>query len=118
MEQKKRDQQIVEKIIKHCINIRAARDRYGDSYEQFAADIDYFDVVCMRLLQIGEIANHFSDEFLEQHSDMPWRKIVNLRNIAVHGYEQLKPQQLWNIICEDVPRLYQYCLAIQADNGV
>ena len=33
---------------------------------------------------IGEAANLLTKEFREEHAEVPWRDIVNMRNVLVH----------------------------------
>jgi hypothetical protein len=40
-----------------------------------------------RLIQIiGEAANHLSKDFMQENQDIPWSKIIELRNKIVHDY--------------------------------
>ena len=40
-----------------------------------------------RLIQIiGEAANHLSKDFMKENQDIPWTKIIGLRNKIVHDY--------------------------------
>ena len=66
----------------------------------------------MSLLQIGELAHHLTTEFTATHADIPWRNIIGLRNIVVHGYGQLDAETVWATLTDDIPELYQKCKAI------
>ena len=66
----------------------------------------------MSLLQIGELARHLTTEFKAAHADIPWRNIIGLRNVVVHGYGQLDMETIWATITEDIPELYRKCIAI------
>ena len=46
------------------------------------------------LYNIGEHAYYLSDEFKNNHSDIPWAKISGLRHRLVHDYEDTN----WSII--------------------
>jgi uncharacterized protein with HEPN domain len=35
---------------------------------------------------VGEAANTVSDDFTKQFPDIPWRKVIELRNRLIHGY--------------------------------
>jgi uncharacterized protein with HEPN domain len=65
----------------------------------------------MGLLQIGELANHLSDDFMDRHNDIPWKEVVGLRNRVVHGYGLLK-KIVWETVNNDVPVLYAQCKII------
>jgi uncharacterized protein with HEPN domain len=59
-----------------------------------------------RLLEIiGESANVLSDEFREEHPDVPWGDIIGLRVVLAHHYHRVDPNQVWVIAADEVPRL-------------
>ena len=62
---------------------------------------------------LGEAAARISDEFQEQHADIPWFKIVGMRNILVHDYFKIDINAVWSVVENDLPTLYdqiQYIL--------
>ena len=103
---------IIENIIEHIENIRNAQKRFGDDYNVFVTDKDYFNSVCMSLLQIGELAHHLTTEFTITHANIPWKNIIGLRNVVVHGYGQLDTEMIWSTVTDDIPELCQKCEAI------
>jgi uncharacterized protein with HEPN domain len=44
-----------------------------------------------QLMVIGEAASQLSRELRERSSEVPWRRIVGLRNRLVHAYFQADP---------------------------
>jgi uncharacterized protein with HEPN domain len=107
-----RDIGIVYHIIAHIENIIHSQERFGDGLEVFKKDTDYFNSVCMSLLQIGELANHLSDNFLTENNSIPWKQIIGLRNVVVHGYGQIDSDVVWTTIQEDIPELLRQCKEI------
>jgi uncharacterized protein with HEPN domain len=60
----------------------------------------------VRLLEIvGEAANGVSDEFKEDHPEIPWRQVTSTRNRLIHGYFDVDLAVVWKIASEDVPVL-------------
>ena len=60
----------------------------------------------IRHLQIlGEAAAKISDDFKERHSDMPWHKIIGMRNILVHDYFDIDIDVVWQIVEKDMHSL-------------
>lgn len=55
---------------------------------------------------LGEAAARISDEFQEHHPDIPWFKIVGMRNILVHGYFKIDVNAVWLVVENDLPALY------------
>jgi uncharacterized protein with HEPN domain len=68
----------------------------------------------MSLLQIGELARHLTVEFTADHADIPWKNIIGLRNVVVHGYGQLDMETVWSTMMDDLPELYQKCKVIDS----
>ena len=59
-----------------------------------------------RLLEIiGESANALSDEFREEHPDVPWRDIIGPRVVLARHYHRVDPNQVWVIAADEVQRL-------------
>jgi len=108
-----RDTGIIKHIIEHIENILNTQKRFGNDIKTFVTDKDYFNSVCMSLLQIGELANHLSTEFTARHSDIPWKSIIGLRNVVVHGYGQLDAETVWATLTDDIPKLHRQCRAIE-----
>ena len=84
-----KDKSIVKHILEHLEDIFNAQKRFGNDSSIFISDKDYFNSVCMSLLQVGELSHHLAPEFTKAHTDIPWKNIIGLRNIVVHGYGQL-----------------------------
>ena len=57
------------------------------------------------LIILGEAANGLSDEFIENHNDIPWNDVIGMRNIIVHGYDILQISVVWDTIVNDLPIL-------------
>ena len=55
---------------------------------------------------LGEAAARISDEFQEQHPEIPWFKIVGMRNILVHDYFKIDVNAVWSVVENDLPTLY------------
>ena len=61
-----------------------------------------------RLLEIiGEAANHISKEVLENNEDIPWSKIIGLRNKVAHDYGEILTDRIWLIATRSIPELLE-----------
>jgi uncharacterized protein with HEPN domain len=58
------------------------------------------------LLILGEAASRISEDFKEQHPDIPWTKIIGLRNILIHNYFGIDIDVVWSVVEEDLPELH------------
>jgi len=54
---------------------------------------------------IGEAANHISEETKKLAKNIPWDKIVGMRNILVHEYFGVDIEIAWTILVKDMPDL-------------
>jgi uncharacterized protein with HEPN domain len=52
---------------------------------------------------IGEAAARFPDEWKQRRPQVPWRKIIGLRNLLAHGYWAIDAEELWDIARNMVP---------------
>jgi len=91
-------------IQKYAGNILAYTE--GISEEEFDNSNLIYDACVLNFINIGEQVRSLSEGFKELHSDIPYRKIIGLRNIAAHTYEGLESFRLYGAIREDIPRLY------------
>ena len=57
------------------------------------------------LLILGEAAAKISDEFKEDHTEIPWLKVVGMRNILVHNYFGIDFDVVWGVVESDLPEL-------------
>ncbi|MGL6282940.1 MAG: HepT-like ribonuclease domain-containing protein [Microcoleaceae cyanobacterium] len=47
---------------------------------------------------IGEATNKLPDDLKNHYSSIPWRDIIDLRNILAHHYWAIELETVWNII--------------------
>ena len=110
---------IVQKVIEYCEQIEDIIQKFGSTFETFDSNKAVQLSVGMCIVQIGELTTRLSDEFKTNHSDIPWRKIKDMRNIYVHDYENVKPEKVWVTLMEDVPELKaQLEKILEAEGGL
>lgn len=69
------------------------------------ADRRTYDAVQWQLFIIGEAASHVGDEVRRAHPEIPWRRIIGLRNVLAHGYWVIDDATLWEVVTERTPEL-------------
>ncbi len=74
----------------------------GYSFEDFHNDVKTRKAVSMSLINVGELAKQLDETLRSRHSEIPWRDIIGMRNIAAHGYHQLNVRTLWETIEVDI----------------
>ena len=89
---------VSQKIIDYCTDIEDYMNRVNASYEIYLSDKMFRSAVDMCVLQIGELTNHFTADFKEQHSEIVWHKIKGLRNVFVHEYGNVKLDKAWKTL--------------------
>ncbi len=73
--------------------------------EDFLASIKTQDAVLRRLEIVGEALNNTTKQFKENHTEIPWREIIGMRNIVIHDYDNVNIEILWNTLSIDIPTL-------------
>ena len=54
---------------------------------------------CLKHLEIiGEAAARLTEATRAQNPTIPWRQIVGMRNILIHGYFDVNWNQVWNVV--------------------
>jgi uncharacterized protein with HEPN domain len=84
----------------------AAIDRYRDRDRSAFEQDELLQVWFLRHLQIiGEAARRLPEEIRHLAPDIPWHKIIGMRNILVHGYFAIDLDVVWDAVQRDVPLL-------------
>lgn len=84
----------------------------GLSYDGFKDSRLLYDAVLMEFIVIGEQAAALTDEFKEKHPEMPWHKMIGMRNEISHAYYKIKPKIVWDSCKEELPSLKTYLQGI------
>ena len=103
-----KDRRWAETIIDYCNRIDDYLSRFDDDKEIYMSDNLYKDACALVIIQMGEFANRFSDEFREEFDGIEWKQLIGLRNIPAHNYENIVDDIIWEIIHEDVPEIREY----------
>ena len=103
MREHSRDRWRLEDILKYAQNVEQIVS--GITYEQFVTDIRIYYSVMKNVEVIGEAANMLTRHFRETHTELPWRLIVSMRNVLVHGYAQVSDADLWQTATSDIQPL-------------
>ncbi len=54
---------------------------------------------------LGEAAAKVSDDLQERYPEIPWLKIIGMRNILVHDYFRIDTKAVWSVVKNDIPAL-------------
>ena len=92
-------------------------ERYvkGMEFSNFENDDLTIDGVIRNLEVIGEASAHIPDNIRNNYKDLPWKRIVGLRNIAIHGYFKIDLAIIWKIITKNIPETKEVVLKIKKE---
>lgn len=79
----------------------------GHTEEQFCANRILCLAVEKLFINLGEAAYRIGSAGPQRWPAIAWRRIIGLRNILAHGYEQVAHEVLWRTIADDLPALEQ-----------
>jgi uncharacterized protein with HEPN domain len=74
-------------------------------FESFTQDSKTLDAVVRNLGVIGEAANNLSEEFKNSHPDIPYRRMISMRNMVIHEYFGVNEEVVWDTCKESLPVL-------------
>lgn len=87
---------------------REAVDLLGKTNREQLEDNRTLQLALTRLIEIlGEAANRVSKTTRGRHPEIPWHKIVGMRNRLIHGYDVTDTDILWDTITDDLPPLIE-----------
>lgn len=78
---------------------------YGKELTDLQENSMLFFAVVKNIEIVGEAAYKLTPEFKSEHPDTPWRQIVAMRHILVHGYYQVTADEVYNVCKNDIPVL-------------
>ena len=83
------------------------------------ADLENDEVLRLALTRlvelIGEAASHLPPRTQAQYPEIPWAKIVSMRNRLIHGYDFVDNDILWDTLRVNLPGLLAQLEAILGD---
>lgn len=60
----------------------------------------------VRLLEIiGEAAIGMSSSIKDDHTNIPWKEMIGMRNRLIHGYFDIDLDIVWQTVSKDIPPL-------------
>lgn len=75
------------------------------SKKDFLENFMMQDAVIRQIEIIGEASNSISEEFQEEHDQLPWLQMRAIRNKIVHDYRGINLHIIWDTVQKDLPLL-------------
>ncbi|MBU4245574.1 MAG: DUF86 domain-containing protein [Nanoarchaeota archaeon] len=73
------------------------------NYEKFSENKLVVDAVIRNLEIIGEASKNIPLEIRKLYSEIPWSRMLGLRNIAIHEYFGVDLSIIWQIVTKNIP---------------
>ncbi|MBI2591832.1 MAG: DUF86 domain-containing protein [Candidatus Brennerbacteria bacterium] len=93
--------------LKHILEAIQNIDDYinGLNFNLFSGDKKTVDAVVRELEIIGEAANNLSDKFKNSYPEIPFRDMIDMRNVLIHEYFGVNKKVVWDTCKENLPKL-------------
>lgn len=77
------------------------------TFEQFKKDRKTLNAVVRSIEIIGEASKNIPINLREKYTEIPWKKMIGMRDKVIHGYFGVDVKTLWDTVKDDVPPLKQ-----------
>jgi len=77
----------------------------GMDYVQFENDIRTTFAVTRALEIVGEATKRLPPDIREKYPHIPWKDMAGMRDVIIHGYDNVNLQIVWDVIKRDIPRI-------------
>lgn len=77
----------------------------GMDQAAFLASPLHQSAVIRQITIIGEAANRVSQGFQAAHPEIAWSNIIGMRHRLVHGYDEVRLDQVWAVVQRHLPEL-------------
>jgi uncharacterized protein with HEPN domain len=75
------------------------------SFDEFSQNTLAIRAVTMDFIVIGEAAKHLPAEIRRTYPQIPWSKIIGMRNILTHEYPETDTEIIWKTAKKRLPEL-------------
>jgi uncharacterized protein with HEPN domain len=83
-----------------------------DGYATFAKSRKTQDAVFRNFEIMGEATKRLSSTVRAAHPEVPWRQIAGLRDVLIHDYFGIDPDEVWGVVQTELPKLKRQIEAI------
>ncbi|MDY7030723.1 MAG: DUF86 domain-containing protein [Thermodesulfobacteriota bacterium] len=79
----------------------------GITFDEFVKEGKTVRAVIRCIEVIGEATSKISTEFRRDHPEIPWQKIIGMRNRLIHVYFDIDYHIVWQTVKENLPLLIE-----------
>ncbi len=89
--------------------LEAAKEAMGFTKNKTEVDLSRDRMLILSVVKdieiIGEAASKISKECQDQYPEIPWPRIIGMRNRLIHVYFDIDFRQVWQTLATDLPEL-------------
>ena len=86
------------------------------NFEEFAKNYEKINSVAYDVLIIGEAVDKIPKAIQEKNPQIPWRVLNDIRNKHIHEYRTVKPDKLWKMAKQSLPKIKELLEEILKSN--
>ena len=95
-------QQVLKHMIEHCIDIADAVSRVK-TVEGMDMDNLIRKAIVFSILDLGELTKLLEKSINLSDSNIDWKGLKGMREIAAHRYKSMYSEIVWDVACNDIP---------------
>ncbi len=99
--------QLISKSL-NLITKRFSKIKQPDDFVSNDSSILVLDAIAMRLQVVGELLKKIektNNSFFKNYNEIPWDKVMRLRDIVSHHYEEVDHEIIFDICKNHLPKL-------------
>jgi len=100
-------QQVLKHMIEHCVDIADAVSRVK-TIEGMDRDNLIRKAIVFSILDLGELAKLLEKSIDLSDSNIDWKGLKGMREIAAHRYKSMDSEIIWEVASNDIPEICVY----------
>ncbi len=84
-------------------------------FETFAGNFEKLNSIAYDVLIIGEAVDKIPESLQAGYPQIPWRVLKDIRNKHIHEYHTVKPDKLWKMAKNSLPKIKAMPIEIKSD---
>ncbi len=84
----------------------------GVNKDAFDNNLMMQSAVIRQIEIMGEATKRLSEGFRVEHQGIPWKNIAGMRDILIHAYDHVDPDEVWNAVQRAIPDLIRQIEAL------
>lgn len=102
----------IQHILDSIKHVESFLNELNHNENLFASKLYWQNAFVRELEIIGEAANHLDKQFIEDHPEIPWGKVIKMRHKLIHDYFDIRMDLVWLTAIQDLPALKPQLLSL------